>query len=90
MQDERAADGTEHRLQDVAAARSAMADALDVGTSSLKGDVPDEDGDLFTVHASALGADADAFAEPARHAPSASPAQDAVPASGEDPSLIVR
>lgn len=82
MQDQQAANGSEHRLQDVAAARSAMADELAAGPSGFNEDEAADEDDLFTVHASALGAGAAASAEPAGEASMAAPAGDPPPASG--------
>ena len=82
VQDEQEADGLEHRLQDVAAARSAMADELAAGPSGLNEDETAQEDDLFTVHASGLGADATASAAPAGEASAVAPAEHALSASG--------
>ncbi len=57
MPDANGSAGSQHALQDLAAARAAMAEATDV--PALQPD-EDEDGELFRVHASALGADSEA------------------------------
>ena len=58
---ENAGDQSLHGLQDLAAARSAMAsDGHRLSSCSGDGDDAEED-DLFQVHASALGADAEAM-----------------------------
>lgn len=56
-----AGDKTQHGLQDLAAARAAMADGGDKAASQTDND--DEDDELFRVHASAGGANTGATHE---------------------------
>lgn len=81
-------DDRQHGLQDLAAARAAMADGGEEAASQL--DDNDEVDELFRVHASARGADADSADEAEAAAVPTPDGSAAAPASGIFHPRIVR